>query len=99
MSQKERNPQVVAEFQRRRARQLAVIAPVVLAILALLWAEDHPHVTIAGLPATVLIGVAVAVIAGFLWFSVRNWRCPACDRYLGKAFNPRFCAHCGVPLQ
>jgi hypothetical protein len=34
-----------------------------------------------------------------LIFSFRNWRCPACDKYLGKAIGPRFYAKCGVALQ
>lgn len=26
------------------------------------------------------------------------WRCPACDRFLGRG-DPQFCPHCGVQLQ
>ena len=34
-----------------------------------------------------------------LVFSIFNWRCPACNKYLGKVMNPRFCTGCGAELQ
>jgi rRNA maturation endonuclease Nob1 len=33
-----------------------------------------------------------------LIFSLFNWRCPSCNKYLGKAINAKFCAKCGVQL-
>jgi len=47
---------------------------------------------------------ALAVIAFVGMFtgaglSIWNWRCPTCRRYLGKAFNPRFCQSCGAHLR
>ena len=43
--------------------------------------------------------VDVVLVAGALIFSFRNWRCPACNRYLGKQYSPKFCSKCGVVLQ
>jgi rubrerythrin len=39
------------------------------------------------------------VVAGALIFSFVNWRCPACTRYLGRGWNPKFCPKCGVQLR
>jgi len=32
-------------------------------------------------------------------FSLYNWRCPACNKYLGKQRSPKYCSKCGVALQ
>jgi hypothetical protein len=40
----------------------------------------------------------VAIFAGWVIFSVRNWRCPACNMSLGRAFNPKHCRNCGIAL-
>ncbi|TMQ49613.1 MAG: hypothetical protein E6K73_09610 [Candidatus Eisenbacteria bacterium] len=41
-----------------------------------------------------LVLVAAAVI-----FSFANWRCPACNGYLGRGINPKFCSKCGTELR
>jgi DNA polymerase II large subunit len=38
------------------------------------------------------------VIISVLAFSFLNWRCPSCNKYLGKAINPKFCSKCGTQL-
>ena len=38
----------------------------------------------------------VAIVVGWVIFNGRNWRCPACDNYLGRAFNPKHCRTCGI---
>ncbi len=47
------------------------------------------------------VGVALvaAAMAAILVFTFQNWRCPACQKYLGKGGFPRFCPHCGVALK
>ncbi len=89
-----------AEFARRRKRQLLVSLP--LAAVVILFAvfsrtaEEAPPL---GLPPAVL-GIAVFVLVlGAIAFSLWNWRCPACNKYLGKGIGPSFCPKCGVPLQ
>ena len=32
-------------------------------------------------------------------FSFRNWRCPACNGYLGRSMSMNFCPKCGVELR
>ena len=33
-------------------------------------------------------------------YSIKNWKCPACNTYLGKkAYHYSFCRSCGVKLQ
>lgn len=53
---------------------------------------------VLGIPLAVVGPAAVVLILGGLGFSLYNWRCPACNKYLGKAMSPKFCAKCGVEL-
>ena len=91
--------QFKATYTLRRRRQLISIVPTVL-LAFLLGASDGRHgSTFAAIPQSYLLVIALAGLAGLVLFSFRNWRCPACDRYLGKAMNPSFCSRCGVPLR
>ena len=87
-------------FAARRRRQIILAVPLVAIILGFaLLADDRKGgmvlgipVAVAGPPLLVLVGAAVV-------FSFWNWRCPACEKYLGKGLGPRFCPKCGVALQ
>jgi len=77
-------------FAVRRRRQRLLIIPFVLAVIAITVARNRYGF---GAP-----GILVLMAAVVMLFSARNWRCPACNRYLGRGLNPRFCARCGVSL-
>lgn len=93
----QRRAKLVAEFQRRRRRQLLVSIPLVVVILGVGAVGGEGGVL--GVSQVVLAGVLVALIFGMLLFSFRNWRCPACDAYLGRYMNPRHCSACGALLR
>lgn len=38
------------------------------------------------------------VIATFLGFTYYNWRCPACNRHLGRDLHRRLCGNCRARL-
>ena len=40
-----------------------------------------------------------AIAVGWVIFEGRSWRCPACNKYLGRAFNPKHCRTCGIELR
>lgn len=40
----------------------------------------------------------VIIVIGALIFSFINWKCPKCDKYLGKSTSIRHCPHCGEQL-
>lgn len=46
-----------------------------------------------------VIRLQVLTILLFVNFTVWNWRCPACKRYLGHDIGRKVCSKCGVPLQ
>ena len=41
----------------------------------------------------------VAIFVVWVIFDGRNWRCPACDKNLGRAFNPKQCRSCSIELR
>ena len=44
-------------------------------------------------------GATVVVLIPLFGFTFWNWRCPACNGYLGKGSNHRFCPKCSVQLK
>jgi hypothetical protein len=93
-----RDPDVAAAFQARKRRQVRVSVPFAI-LLVFLVVRFRAHGLAVGevhLPATAL---ALPIVVGLLIFSVRNWRCPACDRYLGKSMAHRSCPHCGAAFE
>jgi hypothetical protein len=91
------NTEISEAFKRKRTRQILAVGPFVLAFIALLSVE-HNSTGIFGLPRNIVLGIAFALIISILIFSFVNWRCPSCNKYLGKAINPKFCSKCGVQL-
>ena len=80
-----------ADFQdayaRRLRKQLFMIALVFAAIAPLPFIEDGD--TYLGLRGAVIGPIAFfAIVIAWVIFHDRNWRCPACENYLGRAFNP-----------
>ncbi len=86
-------------FAVRRRRQILLAVPLVVTMLAFIVGTEEQAETIFGFPLAVAGPVFFAFIIGALIFSFKNWRCPACDKYLGKVWNPRHCHSCGVALQ
>ena len=88
-----------AEFARKRKAQFAIAIPFVAAMLGLILFEEQLNEVIATYPAWVpgaVFAVAAVAIGGFSW---RNWRCPACDKYLGRSASMVHCPNCGVALK
>jgi hypothetical protein len=85
-------------YAKRLRKQLGMIAVLFAVMTALAFTEDGA--TFFGIPGAVLGPISlVAVVVGWVIFQGRNWRCPACDKHLGRAFNPRHCRGCGVELR
>lgn len=84
------------QFSARRKRQLLVAAPLIVMIGVLAFSEGRAE--ILGIPFQVVAFAFFGLVVAALLFSLRNWRCPACDRYLGKSVSVKFCPRCGVEL-
>lgn len=80
------------EFATRRKRQLIAVVPVVALLAGGAWLGERAENTVYPF---IMIGVVVLMLI----FSFRNWRCPACDGYLGRGISPKFCSKCGAQLR
>ncbi len=86
-------------FAQRRGRRF-----VVPGLLLILWfiivflSRSNP--SFWG-PSNKSLFMTLALFVGVqLGFHIWNWRCPACNRSLGRSIrSPRFCPNCGVALQ
>lgn len=85
-------------FKERRNRQWIVTVPMVVLVFGLIWFRDHPGQALMGVGANAFAPVFLVALAAVTIFTFRNWRCPACNGYLGKAISPKFCPKCGAQL-
>ena len=87
------------EFAVRRRRQFAMAVPLLTIVAGVTILTDRTTGDVLGVPRAA-IGPAFAVlVASALAFSLRNWRCPACNAYLGKGAHRYSCPKCGVELR
>lgn len=91
--------EIRAEFCARRRRQLLVSLPLLLLALGTAFLEKGKQGAACGISASILLPVFLVLVIGAIAFSLYNWRCPACNRYLGKQWSPKYCSRCGVMLQ
>ncbi|HXV14185.1 MAG TPA: hypothetical protein VEC56_08255 [Candidatus Krumholzibacteria bacterium] len=85
-------------YAKRFRKQLIMLVLVFAAMAAL--AITSERATLFGLPAAVAGPISFVVVVLCWWiFEIRNWCCPACDKYLGRAFNPKRCRSCGIELR
>jgi hypothetical protein len=98
MEPNESSVEIREEFKKKRVRQIIAVFPMILAFIGLVSVEGNPA-GLFGLPPNIVLGLSFALIISILIFSFLNWRCPSCEKYLGKAFNPKFCTKCGTQLR
>ncbi|HSF17688.1 MAG TPA: hypothetical protein VLK65_19250 [Vicinamibacteria bacterium] len=83
-------------FAKKRRSQIVLAILVVAVLVTLVISEKQGAVL--DIPYSVAGPVGAALMVGGAAFSIFNWRCPACSKYLGKRLNPKFCATCGIEL-
>ena len=86
-------------FAKRRRNQLwllVVFAPIVFGELLY---QRHVAATVLGMSPQVAAPIFLVLAVVGLLYSLRNWRCPACSKYLGRSINARNCLNCGVRLR
>jgi hypothetical protein len=93
----QRNAQIRAEFARRRRNRLIMVIPAIAAAFVAL--ESRRNHAFYGIPVQALVPTMIVVVILAVGFSLYNWRCPACSRYLGRTINPKFCLRCGAQLR
>ena len=87
------------QFITRRRKQIVASIMSAAVIFAFLVTADAPTSALFGIAPELWMPPAIVLVVVALGFTLFNWRCPACNRYLGKTFSPAFCAKCGAPLR
>jgi hypothetical protein len=84
---------IIAEHSRRWYRQLLMTPFILLAISPIAF---HPR---GEKPSPTGLVFGIAGVAAGIGFSLWNWRCSACNAYLGKRFvGVSYCHSCGAKL-
>ena len=87
------------QFALRRRRQFLLAIPILVMFVGLIALDEKTLMIFGTIPASVFVPIGVALVAGAVFMSFKNWRRPACDKYLGRSFSIDFCPKCGVPLK
>jgi hypothetical protein len=96
--QKRDDRKSIREFRVRQSRQFLAIAVTLLLLILLTFL--HKRHDLFGEISKVAVSIAqLVVIAAFIRFSVFNWRCPECKKYLGHNIGREKCRRCGTRLQ
>lgn len=95
MTQKRDHNQIVQDFRLRKGRQLLAIAAALLLIVFLALAHKQSDL-FGHISKNTIFAMQVMVIAAFIGFTSANWRCPSCNKYLGKDINKHGCRKCGT---
>jgi len=90
---------IMREYTVRRKRQLIVSIPIWVVVMTIILAIDEESATAFGVNAGYVGLFVVVSVVVFGYWTFRNWRCPACAKYLGRGFNPRHCPNCGNKLR
>ena len=86
-------------FATRRRKQRLLAVPLIAIFIGFAVFRDRNQSELFGLSAAIWGPMFLLLVAGAVIFSFVNWKCPACNKYLGKNTNPIFCSKCGVELQ
>ena len=95
--QKKDHQQIAKDFRVRQSRQLFAMAITLLLLIFLVLLYKRPDMFGEISKHSIFAG-QVVLIAAFIGFSAVNWRCPACNKYLGTDINRRICRKCKTRL-
>jgi hypothetical protein len=93
------NQEIMREFRLRRKRQFYAILATIFLLITAAWKQSHTGLLLGRLSGSTVFWVELVLIGSFVIFSLLNWRCPACRKYLGRDINLRGCRKCGTKLR
>lgn len=87
------NSDIQALFTKRKKRQNLATTFIVIMSISLLFLREVllPY-------KDIVLWVIIISVVSIIVLNYFNWRCPNCDRPLGRETNMTFCKHCGVRL-
>jgi len=96
--QKRDDNQIMQDFRLRQSRQFLAMALILFLLLFLVLIYKRTDIFGEFSKDNIVVS-QIILIAVFIGFSVFNWRCPSCNKYLGCDINRRICNKCGIKLR
>ena len=96
--QKKDHKQIMKDFRVRQSRQFFAMSITVLFMVFFVLLYKRPDL-FGEMSKQSIFAAQVVFIAAFIGFSAVNWRCPACNKYLGPDINRRICRKCRTRLR
>lgn len=91
---KRMNESIELAYQAKFKRRKLLLLPLFIFIGFALFLVINPN----WLPMVNLRYITAPLVILYVVISLIDWRCPNCNEYLGKTWNPKFCQKCGVQL-
>ena len=95
MEQKE----IFVIYKRRKKRQNIFNAVIIPIYVILILITTCPKLNFMNLPNDIIAFIFIGLFIVTAPIYISNWRCPNCDKHLGKGSNPTFCIECGAKLR
>jgi hypothetical protein len=73
--------------------------PLAAGLVASGYTEDEQAGTLLWVPELIAGPLMLFGVPGALIYSYKNWRCPACNKYLGSSLFRKTCPACGIEVR
>lgn len=90
---------IFEEFKAKRKKQIFAALILIAVMIYIIIAGEKPELRSPGIPEKYLIYGIIGIFVAIAGFSFKNWRCPVCNKYLGRGINPESCKNCGAKLR
>ena len=89
---------IQSAYKARRGRQILISILALVGVVVMLYAYVNPAALAPLKPLQIML-LALVYEVGLLAASLLNWRCPNCNKYLGRGYNPESCRRCNAKLR
>jgi len=93
------NEQIIKSYKRKKRLNYIITIIVFAVAFFAFWFTNNRDYFSNDNTRVYIVYLICAVSIGGLLASIINWRCPACNKYLGRSMDPKVCRKCGVKLQ
>ena len=90
---------VKTQLRKLQIRQVLMSIIVLLIFGVLFYVLYYPDTVILGLNNEQIEKISFVLLPLYVLFSAINWRCPSCNKNIGRLINPKYCTKCGVELR
>lgn len=93
--------QIIAEYARKHRVMVRIDVPTLLPVSGVFYTRFYLRYTehqFFGMSHWVFFFICFSFILSNFIFSFFYWRCPSCDKFLGRVWGHNYCKKCGVQL-